>query len=144
MSGGGTGGDTPEGNSQGQGPSQANAQAPMPSFCDFCGQATTKVGPMVEGNALLQGGLKNQKSHICAECVKTCDGIFLQHQQRHALDTKLPTPRELVAHLDNYIIGQERVKKTLAVAVVNHYKRLLAGSQEIDDEALKDVEIAKS
>ena len=53
-------------------------------------------------------------------------------------------PRELVAHLDEYIIGQERVKRTLAVAVVNHYKRLLAGSKEIDDPELKDVELAKS
>src|SRR5213076_485191 len=51
-------------------------------------------------------------------------------------------PRELVAHLDDYIIGQDRVKKTLAVAVVNHYKRVLGG--EIDDPDLKDVEVAKS
>jgi len=119
-------------------------QAPAPTFCDFCGQATIKVGPMVEGNALIQGGLRNQKAHICADCVKACDGIFRQHQQRHALDTRIPTPRELVAHLDEYIIGQERVKRTLAVAVVNHYKRLWAGSKEIEDAALKDVELAKS
>jgi ATP-dependent Clp protease ATP-binding subunit ClpX len=123
---------------------QAEAQPPAPTFCDFCGQATMKVGPMVEGNALLQGGVKNQKAHICASCVDACDGIFRQHQQRHALETQLPTPRELVSHLDDYIIGQERVKKTLAVAVVNHYKRLLSGTKEITDEALKDVELAKS
>jgi ATP-dependent Clp protease ATP-binding subunit ClpX len=120
------------------------AQVPTPTFCDFCGQATMKVGPMVEGNALVQGGLKSQKAHICADCVRACEGIFRQHQQRHALDTRLPTPRELVAHLDDYIIGQERVKKTLAVAVVNHYKRLLSETKEIDDPVLKDVEIAKS
>ena len=54
----------------------------------------------------------------------------------------MPTPRELVAHLDEYIIGQDRVKKTLSVAVVNHYKRVLGG--EIDDPELKDVEVAKS
>ena len=119
-------------------------QAPSPTFCDFCGQATIKVGPMVEGNALIQAGLKNQKAHICSDCVKACEGIFVQHQQRHALDTKIPTPRELVAHLDDYIIGQQRVKRTLAVAVVNHYKRLLAGSKEIEDAALKNVELAKS
>src|SRR5262245_11368936 len=95
-------------------------QAPARTLCDVCGQATMKVGPMVEGNALVQGGLKNQKAHICTECVKACEGIFRQHQQRHSLDTRVPTPRELVAHLDDYIIGQERVKKTLAVAVVNH------------------------
>ena len=55
---------------------------------------------------------------------------------------EMPTPRELVAHLNDYIIGQERVKKTLAVAVVNHYKRVLGG--EIDDPELKEVEVAKS
>ena len=55
---------------------------------------------------------------------------------------KVPTPRELVAHLDDYIIGQERVKKTLAVAVVNHYKRVLGG--EIDDPSSQDVEVSKS
>src|SRR3954447_24854281 len=110
-----------------------------PALCDFCGQETGKVGPMVEGNALVQNGTKPQNSHICAECVKACEGIFHQHQQRHALQGKLPTPRELVAHLDEYIIGQERVKKTLAVAVANHYKRLLATEKEIDEPTLRDV-----
>ncbi len=123
---------------------QAAAQVPAPTFCDFCGQATVKVGPMVEGNALVQGGVKNQKSHICADCVTACEGIFLQHEKKHALDTRVPAPRELVAHLDDYIIGQERVKKTLAVAVVNHYKRLLSGSKEIEDPLLKEVELSKS
>ncbi len=54
----------------------------------------------------------------------------------------MPTPRELVEHLNEYIIGQERVKKTLSVAVVNHYKRVLGG--EIDDPDLAEVEVAKS
>jgi ATP-dependent Clp protease ATP-binding subunit ClpX len=99
---------------------------------------------MVEGNALVQGGARNQSSHICAQCVAACDGIFAKHEQKQALDRELPTPRELVAHLDSYIVGQERVKKTLAVAVVNHYKRLKALSHVIDDPLLKDVEVAKS
>jgi ATP-dependent Clp protease ATP-binding subunit ClpX len=119
-------------------------EGPPPTFCDFCGQTTMKVGPMVEGNALVQSGVRAQNSHICSECVKACEGIFRQHQQRHALQGKLPTPRELVAHLDEYIIGQERVKKTLAVAVANHYKRLLSTEKEIDEPGLRDVEIAKS
>ena len=120
------------------------AEGTSPTFCDFCGQPTAKAGPMVEGNALVQTGIRNHASHICVQCVTTCDSIFSKHQQRHALEGDLPTPRQLVAHLDDYIIGQERVKKTLAVAVVNHYKRILSGSKEIDDLALKDVEIAKS
>jgi ATP-dependent Clp protease ATP-binding subunit ClpX len=117
---------------------------PPATFCDFCGQPTAKVGPMVEGNALVQSGSRAQNTHICSECVRACEGIFHQHQQRHALQGKLPTPRELVAHLDEYIIGQERVKKTLAVAVANHYKRLLATEKEIDEPDLRHVEIAKS
>ena len=118
--------------------------AAIPTYCDFCGQTTQKVGPMVEGNALIQSGARSQGSHICAECVKACDRIFAQHQKRHALQGDLPTPRELVAHLDEYIIGQDRVKKTLAVAVANHYKRLLSAEKVIDEPGLKNVEIAKS
>jgi ATP-dependent Clp protease ATP-binding subunit ClpX len=114
------------------------------TYCDFCGQTTGKVGPMVEGNALVQAGVRNQGAHICSNCVTACDGIFLQHKQRSALQGTLPTPRELVAHLDSYIIGQERVKKILAVAVVNHYKRLMNLDREIDVPELKDVDVSKS
>jgi ATP-dependent Clp protease ATP-binding subunit ClpX len=81
-------------------------------------------------------------AHICAHCVKVGEGLFAQHERKNARLEKLPTPRELVGHLDDYIIGQERVKKTLAVAVVNHYKRVLGG--EIDVPALQDVEVSKS
>jgi ATP-dependent Clp protease ATP-binding subunit ClpX len=81
-------------------------------------------------------------TRICAHCVEVCDGLFAQHQQKSVQLEKLPTPRELVGHLDDYIIGQERVKKTLAVAVVNHYKRVLGG--EVADPALQDVEVSKS
>lgn len=114
------------------------------AFCDFCGRATNQVGPMVEGNALVTTGVRNQSSHICVQCVSACDSIFAKHEQKQALEGDLPTPRQLVAHLNSYIIGQERVKKTLAVAVVNHYKRLLALSRPIEEPALKDVEVAKS
>ncbi len=72
-----------------------------------------------------------------------CDEIFTKYQKspEPTLDD-LPTPKELVEHLDTYIIGQERVKRTLAVAVVNHYKRILG--HEIDDPELQDVEVSKS
>ncbi|AGA28650.1 ATP-dependent Clp protease ATP-binding subunit ClpX [Singulisphaera acidiphila] len=133
------------GHDQGQGIGRGQGQegAP-PTFCDFCGRATTEVGPMVEGNALVSTGVRSMPSHVCGQCVTACDSIFSKHEQKHALDGELPTPRELVAHLDTYIIGQDQVKKTLAVAVVNHYKRLLASTRQIDDPALKDVEVAKS
>ncbi len=97
---------------------------------------------MVEGKALAAVDSRRPISHICANCAETCDRIFAQHERKNAKLDKLPTPRELVAHLDDYIIGQDRVKRTLAVAVVNHYKRVMGG--EISDPSLQDVEVAKS
>ena len=97
---------------------------------------------MIEGRALIPMAMGRPIAHICAHCVGMCDSLFEQHQRKNARLEKLPTPRELVAHLNEYIIGQERVKKTLAVAVVNHYKRVLGG--EITDPALQDVEVSKS
>ena len=97
---------------------------------------------MIEGRALLPVATGRPITHICAHCVGVCDSLFDQHQRKNSTLEKIPTPRELVAHLNEYIIGQERVKKTLAVAVVNHYKRVLGG--EIDDPELKDVEVSKS
>jgi ATP-dependent Clp protease ATP-binding subunit ClpX len=81
-------------------------------------------------------------AHICAHCVRVGEGLLEQHERKNAKLDKLPTPRQLVAHLDDYIIGQERVKKTLAVSVVNHYKRVMGG--EITEPALQDVEVSKS
>ena len=97
---------------------------------------------MVEGKALVANGLRHNVAHVCAQCAAACDKIFEQHEKKNAKLEKLPTPRELVAHLDDYIIGQDKVKRTLAVAVVNHYKRVLGG--EIDDPTLEDVEVSKS
>lgn len=97
---------------------------------------------MIEGKALLATDSEHAIAHICNHCVDVCDGLFAQHERRNARIDRVPTPRELVAHLDDYIIGQESVKKTLAVAVVNHYKRVLGG--EISDPALQNVEVSKS
>ncbi|MBV8487391.1 MAG: ATP-dependent Clp protease ATP-binding subunit ClpX [Planctomycetaceae bacterium] len=97
---------------------------------------------MIEGRALLPMATGRPIAHICGHCVGVAEGLFEQHQRKSARLEKLPTPRELVTHLDDYIIGQERVKKTLAVAVVNHYKRVLGGA--IDEPALQDVEVSKS
>ena len=97
---------------------------------------------MIEGRALVPMAMGRPISHICAHCVGMCETLFEQHERKNSRLEKLPTPRELVAHLNEYIIGQERVKKTLAVAVVNHYKRVLGG--EITEPALEDVEVSKS
>jgi ATP-dependent Clp protease ATP-binding subunit ClpX len=110
--------------------------------CDFCGRPSSEAGPMIEGRALAPVAPGRPIAHICAQCVRLGEGLFDQHERKNARLEKLPTPRELVAHLNDYIIGQERVKRTLAVAVVNHYKRVLGG--EITDETLQDVEVSKS
>ncbi len=111
-------------------------------LCDFCGRNSADTGPMIEGTALKPMATGRPIAHICAHCVGVCDSLFEQHQRQTSGLEKIPTPRELVAHLNEYIIGQERVKKTLAVAVVNHYKRVLGGA--IDDPDLQDVEVSKS
>ena len=99
---------------------------------------------MVAGNALVQRSLRDLDAHVCAECVDACDGLFRRREQKQSPVGKLPTPRQLVGHLDDYIVGQQRVKRTLSVAVINHYKRVFAASKPIEDPALKDVEVAKS
>ena len=114
---------------------------PQP-FCDYCGQPSGKAGPMVEGIALVKAGVRQQNAHICAGCVTAAEDILEQYLPKTGLTDKRPTPRELVGHLDDYIIGQDRVKRTLAVAVVNHYKRL-AGAVDLPD-SLKDVNVSKS
>ncbi len=113
-----------------------------PLACDFCGRPGNDAGPMIEGKALQAIAPDREIAHICSHCVEICDGIFEQHRRSKIQIDKLPVPRELVAHLDDYIVGQESVKKTLAVAVVNHYKRVLG--REVTDDELKDVEVAKS
>ncbi len=129
-----------------EGVSPPDEHSPNMTSCDFCGRPTPEAGPMVEGDALVQTGQRRQNAHICADCVTACGGIFRQHKQKTVLDGRVPSPRQLVAHLDDYIIGQDRVKRTLAVAVVNHYKRLLAAARhkEISDPNLQDVVVAKS
>ncbi|MBX3443906.1 MAG: ATP-dependent Clp protease ATP-binding subunit ClpX [Planctomyces sp.] len=103
--------------------------------CSFCGKSYRDVGPLVEGPGDV---------YICGECIDLCQSILEQERKRRGdskkLFTRIPTPREIVAHLDHYVIGQERSKKTLAVAVHNHYKRL----QLSEERGTGDIEIEKS
>jgi ATP-dependent Clp protease ATP-binding subunit ClpX len=91
------------------------------------------VGPLVEGPGDV---------YICSECIELCQSILDQERRRRGsskpLFTKIPSPREIVAELDHYVIGQESAKRVLAVAVHSHYKRLIAAEDE------SDVEIDKS
>ncbi|MEW4488359.1 ATP-dependent Clp protease ATP-binding subunit ClpX [Thalassoglobus sp. JC818] len=102
--------------------------------CSFCGKSYRDVGPLVEGPGDV---------YICGECIDLCQSILDQDRRRRGdskkLFQKVPTPREIVSHMDQYVIGQERAKRTMAVAVHNHYKRLMLAS-----EGESDVEIEKS
>ncbi len=103
------------------------------AFCSFCRKSYRDVGPLVEGPGDV---------YICGECIDLCQSILEQEQRRRGstkrLFTEIQTPREIVAQLDEYVIGQAAAKKVLAVAVHNHYKRLALGWEG------SDVEIEKS
>jgi len=95
------------------------------SICSFCGRSYRDAGPMVEGpNGVF----------ICASCVELCHNIITQERRRskttRAKFASIPTPRQIKKYLDDYVIGQERAKKTIAVAVHNHYKRLIVADTE--------------
>lgn len=103
------------------------------AHCSFCRKNYRDVGPLVEGPGDV---------YICNECIELCQSILDQEQKRRGpekqLFNKILTPREIVQHMDEYVIGQHSAKKVLAVAVHNHYKRLSHG------EGGGDVEIDKS
>lgn len=104
--------------------------------CSFCRKSYREVGPLVEGP---------EDVYICGNCIELCQSILDTEKRRRgtpkSLFNKVPAPREIVKHLDQYVIGQEHTKKVLAVAVHNHYKRLMA-AQDNDPET--GVEIDKS
>ncbi|MFP6611183.1 MAG: ATP-dependent Clp protease ATP-binding subunit ClpX [Pirellulales bacterium] len=103
------------------------------AFCSFCRKSYRDVGPLVEGPGDV---------YICGDCIELCQSILDQEQRRRGatkpLFTQVPTPREIVEHLDEYVIGQDHAKRVLSVAVHSHYKRLMA------DEEGSDIEIDKS
>ena len=104
------------------------------AYCSFCKKSFRDVGPLVEGPG---------EVYICGECIELCQSIIDQEKRRRgatkALFTNIPSPRIIKDKLDQYVIGQQRAKKVLSVAVHNHYKRLSLG-----DEGHADVEVDKS
>ncbi len=100
--------------------------------CSFCGRTKKQIDAFVEG----PGGV-----FICPECVDLCYNIVRQERRRmhggEALFSDVPKPRDIKEFLDQYVIGQEHAKRSLAVAVHNHYKRLMhtaADEQDVDLE----------
>lgn len=104
--------------------------------CSFCGKSQDNVKKIIAGPGV----------YICDECIKVCENILETDIYEEDDDTytlaedKLPTPEEIKAILDEYVIGQDDAKKTLSVAVYNHYKRINS-EEEISDD---NVEIQKS
>ena len=103
-------------------------------YCSFCGKSQHEVRKLIAGPSVF----------ICDECVDLCNDIIREEVQENGGDTAqdhLPVPREIKEILDEYVIGQKRAKKVLAVAVYNHYKRLRHGQKSKKGD---DVELGKS
>lgn len=98
--------------------------------CDFCAKPTSEVGFLVEGPGSGENG-NNTEVYICRNCLDFSLTILEKEEARRGVGSSfksmshLPTPKEVVKELDDYIIGQTDAKKTLGVCVVNHYKRVI-------------------
>ena len=98
-------------------------------YCSFCGKSQDQVRKLIAG----------PRVYICDECIQLCNEILEEELEREpAINVPVPKPAEIKRILDEYVIGQERAKKILAVAVHNHYKRVYS------KQKFKDVEIQKS
>ena len=95
--------------------------------CSFCGKSRDEVRKLIAGPTV----------YICDECVNLCNDIIAEdwEEAKEEISGKLRKPADIKHHLDQYVIGQERAKKILAVAVHNHYKRISAN--EVDDVELQ-------
>ena len=99
-------------------------------YCSFCGKSQHEVRKLIAGPSVF----------ICDECVDLCNDIIREELQEAAPESqsdKLPTPAEIKATLEDYVIGQSKAKTVLAVAVYNHYKRLHFGENNSDIELSK-------
>ena len=103
-------------------------------YCSFCGKSQHEVKKLIAGPSVF----------ICDECIDLCNDIIREEVPAEdataATRGDLPTPADIKSNLDNYVIGQERAKRTLSVAVYNHYKRL----KHKEEAKTGDVELAKS
>ena len=100
-------------------------------YCSFCGKSQHEVRKLIAGPSVF----------ICDECVDLCNDIIreeIEEDNPESSEDRLPSPKEIKANLDEYVIGQERAKVVLSVAVYNHYKRLKS------EDTKDDIELGKS
>src|SRR3989442_5480826 len=97
--------------------------------CSFCGKSQNDVRKLIAGPTV----------YICDECIELCNDIIAEEweEEKSRELRSLPKPSEIKTVLDQYVVGQERAKKVLAVAVHNHYKRIESGSETGDVELQK-------
>ena len=103
--------------------------------CNFCGKSQKEVKKLIAGPGC----------YICDECIELCNDIIFEDTQKSNTKTivdNVPKPHEIKAHLDNYVIGQDRAKKIISVAVHNHYKRI--SHKNVDPRKTDAVELSKS
>src|SRR6478735_11169777 len=119
------------------------ARASNLTMCSFCGKSHAEVRKLIAGPGV----------YICDSCINVCKGILdkelNEEARRHSTQLRVPKPAELRRQLDNYVIGQDSAKKTLSVAVHNHYKRILhnqgsSQTPQLGMDPLSEVEIDKS
>jgi len=106
--------------------------------CSFCGKTQKQVQQLIAGPGV----------YICDECVELCNEIIDERQsegrETASADFELPKPKEIYDFLEEYVIGQEEAKKSLSVAVYNHYKRVRASASPHAVDSAEDVDIQKS
>ena len=119
------------------------ARASNLTMCSFCGKSHAEVRKLIAGPGV----------YICDSCITVCKGILDKElnddARKHSTNLRVPKPMDIRRQLDQYVIGQDRAKKTLSVAVHNHYKRILhnhapASGSAVQMDPFADVEIEKS